>query len=75
MKDQVNFVEPKQFKPLTKEEILKKMEQLEVKADHYCRTDWERYNEVLAELKDLDSKLLAIYDSENIAWLEQQKQA
>lgn len=58
-----------------KETILKRIGELEVKADHYCRTDWERYNEVLAELKDLDAKLLAIYDEENIAWLEDQKEA
>ena len=56
-----------------KEVLLNKLNELEVKAAHYCRTDWERYNTLLAEIKDIDAKLLDIYDKENIAWLAKKK--
>lgn len=58
---------------MNKQELLDKINELEVKADHYCRTDWERYTEIRAELKELDAKLLSIYNTENINWLESQK--
>jgi len=62
-----------QVKPLTKEEILARLHVLEVKADVYSRNDWEAYNTLLAEIKDLDMKLLDIYTTENITWLNKQK--
>lgn len=59
--------------PTLKETLLNQIAILEVKADHYCRTDRERYDSIRAELKDLDAKLLAIYDEENIAWLNKKE--
>lgn len=56
-------------KKLTKEEVLAKINVLEIKANHYCRTDWDRYNEVRDELKNLDAILLDIYSQENESFL------
>jgi hypothetical protein len=57
-------------KKLTKEEILKQYEELEVKADVYSRTDWEALDAVLAQLKNLDAILLDIYTQENETFLQ-----
>lgn len=57
-------------KKMTKEEILKKYEELEIKADHYSRTDWEALDAVLAQLKNLDAILLDIYTQENETFLQ-----
>lgn len=62
-------------KPLTKQQLLDRLGVLEVKADHYSRTDYVRYDEVCAEIKDLDAKLLDIYNSENETWLQSKRQA
>lgn len=58
---------------MTKEEILKKFEELEVKADHYSRSDWQAYDAVLAQLKNLDAILLDIYTQENNQFLQTKK--
>lgn len=58
---------------MNKQELLDKINELEVKAEYYSRTDWDRYTEIRAELKELDDKLLSIYNAENITWLESQK--
>lgn len=55
---------------LTKEEILKQINELEIKADHYSRTDWEAYLRVRDQLKNLDCILLDIYNNENITFLQ-----
>lgn len=54
----------------TKEEILKEYEQLEILADVYSRDDWEAYDRIRAKLKDLDAKLLNLYDKENETFLQ-----
>ena len=60
-------------KKMTKAEILKKFEELEIKADHYSRTDWEAYDGVMAQLKNLDAILLDIYNEENERFLQSHK--
>lgn len=58
------------FKKMTKEEILKKFEELEIKADVYSRTDWEAYQAVREQLANLDKILLDIYSQENETFLQ-----
>ena len=62
-------------KKLTKEEILTQITELEVKADHYNRTDWDAYNRVMEQLKNLDTILLDIYTTENETFLQSHKGA
>lgn len=57
-------------KKRTKEDVLKEYGELEIKADHYSRTDWEAYNRVLEQLKNLDAILLDIYNQENETFLQ-----
>lgn len=60
-------------KRMTKEDILNKYHELEIKADHYSRTDWEALDAVLAQLKNLDAILLDIYTQENETFLQTNK--
>lgn len=53
----------------TREDVLKEIHELEVKADHYSRTDWDAYNRVRDQLKNLDMILLDIYSKENETFL------
>lgn len=62
-------------KKMTKEEILKKFEELEIKADVYSRTDWEAYEAVKEQLHNLDKILLDIYTNENETFLQSHKGA
>lgn len=55
---------------MSKQELLNQINELEVKADHYSRTDWLAYEAVVAKLKDLDRKLLDIYTRENETFLQ-----
>ena len=62
-------------KPMDREELLRQRAILDVKADHYSRTDYVAYNDVCSKIKDIDAKLLQVYSDENDAWLAKQKQA
>lgn len=59
----------KNNQPTTKEELLNKLNELETKANHYSRTDWDAYNRVMEQIKNLDSILLEIYNTENEVYL------
>lgn len=70
----IKFPEPPKPDPRpaakTKEELLAEYGRLEVLADVYCRTDWEAYDRIRAKLKDLDVKLLNMYDKDNEKFLQ-----
>jgi hypothetical protein len=55
---------------VNKELLLQRLNELEIKADHYSRTDWVAYDKVLNELRKLDVILLDIYNSENDTFLQ-----
>lgn len=59
---------------VTKEQLIKEINELEVKADHYSRTDWIAYQRVTKQLKKLDHALLDIFNAENEAFLQSHKQ-
>ena len=52
---------------VTKELLLKQVNDLEIKADYYCRTDWIAYERTLNELRRLDAILLDMYTKDNPA--------
>lgn len=60
---------------MNKQELLKKLEELSIKADHYSRTDWDSYLQIQEQLKDLDMKLLDVYHQENESFLQSHKLA
>lgn len=60
---------------MTMEEILNKISDLEIKADHYSRTDWDAYNRTCEQLKNLDMILLDMYTKENETWLQSHRTA
>jgi hypothetical protein len=62
-------------KSSTREEVLKQIQILEIKADHYSRSDWESYLRVRDQLKNLDCILLDIYNRENEDFLTSHKPA
>lgn len=49
---------------MTKKQLLKKLNQLETKADVYCRRDWDAYQRTLEEIRRLDMILLDMYTKE-----------
>jgi len=53
-----------------RKELLERVTQLEIKADHYSRTDWDAYQSVLDELREIDSLLLDMYNAENESFLQ-----
>ena len=55
---------------LNKAELLRQIEDLEVKADHYSRTDWVRYEQCQKELAKLNDQLLDCLTSENESFLQ-----
>lgn len=58
------------LKLMTKDQLLEKINQEEIKADHYSRTDWTRYEESIQTLQKLDAQLLDILNSENEEFLQ-----
>lgn len=54
----------------TKEDILKEINVLEIKADVYSNTDWDAYLRVTEQLKNLDMILLDMYNQENETFLQ-----
>lgn len=50
----------------TKEAIKAKLDELEIKADHYSRTDWESLQAVEAEISTLNLKYLDLMLAETI---------
>ena len=53
-----------------KTNLLTQIEHLEIKADHYSRTDWELYLTVCEELNALNLILLDMITNENETWLQ-----
>lgn len=58
------------YKQMSKQQLLDETTNLEVLADHYSRTDWESYNRVMEQLKNIDAILLDIYTKENESFLQ-----
>ena len=53
-----------------KQELESKVEQLEVLADVYSESDWDKYLSIQDQLKALNKELLDIYNTENDEWLK-----
>jgi RPA family protein len=58
------------YTKLTTEQLVNKCNELEHKAQVYSECDWEAYNRVSAELRNLDMILLVRYDKENETFLQ-----
>ena len=54
----------------TKAELLKLINDLEIKADVYSRTDWLAFEATAAKIKELDMILLDMYNAENEVFLQ-----
>lgn len=52
-----------------KEKLIQKYHELEIKADHYSRTDWDAYTRVREEMQKIDLQLLDIYNRESDMFL------
>lgn len=48
----------------SKEQIKAKLDELEIKADHYSRTDRVAYDRVQSEIKGLDEEYMALMVAE-----------
>jgi hypothetical protein len=64
---------PSHLKTLNKEQLLELTTELEVKAEVYSKEDWEAYNRVCEQLKNIDAILLDMYNKENEAFLTNQQ--
>lgn len=53
-----------------KEKLLNHITQLEFRADHYSRTDWEIYMSIRDQLCDANQKLVDILTKENETFLQ-----
>jgi methionyl-tRNA synthetase len=54
----------------SKQQILDTINKLEIKADHYSRTDWQEYTKITQQIKELDEKLLDIFNNESEMFLQ-----